>query len=111
MVGENAQMLSEQIDEEKGKTTGKKLPSVDKETEIPFSAPVKMRGLEVTDIQVLVVAQRPKAALFGRVNDFPLSECVKATSSYFGNGVDKIQEGKESRRGMYHTKEHIRRLY
>lgn len=111
MVGENAKMLSEQIDEEKGKTTSGKLPSADEETEIPFSAPVKMRGLEVTDIQVLIVAQRPKAAVFGLVNYFPMSECVKTTSSYFGSGIDKIQEAKESKRGMYHTKEHIRRLY
>ena len=48
MVGENAKVLSKQIEEQKGKITRMFL---DEETEISFWTPAKKRGQELTDVQ------------------------------------------------------------
>jgi hypothetical protein len=96
MVGENVKMLCEQIEKEKDKTTT-----------------VKMRGLELTDIQIFVATQSLGCALFGRGNDTPTSEGGEGTS-YSGSGIDKIQEGDvSSKRGAmyFQRKEHMRRWH
>jgi hypothetical protein len=112
MVGENAKMLCEQIEEEKGKITNERLLSVDEETEISFWTPAKMRGLELTDIQIFVATQRLECALFGRGNDTPTSEGGEGTS-YSGSGIGKVQDGKVSKRGAiyFQTKEHMWRWH
>jgi hypothetical protein len=63
MVGENAKMLYEQIEEEKGKLRSERLLLADEETEISFWTPTKMKGLELTDIQIFVATQRLGRAL------------------------------------------------
>jgi hypothetical protein len=112
MVGENAKMLCEQIAEEKGKITSERLLSVDEETEISFWTPAKMRGLELTDIQIFVAAQRLECALFCRGNDTPTSEGGEGTS-YSGSGIGEVQDGKVSKRGAiyFQTKEHMWRWH
>lgn len=80
MVGENAKMLYEQIEEEKGKLRSERLLLADEETEISFWTPTKMKGLELTDIQIFVATQRLGRALLGRGNDTPTSEGGKCTS-------------------------------
>ena len=112
MIGENAKMLCEQIEKEKGKITGERLLSPDEETEISFWAPAKMRGLELMDIQIFVAAQRLGCILFGRRNDnTSTSEGGEGTSSYSGNGIGKIQDGTVSKRGAayFQMKDHMRR--
>jgi hypothetical protein len=80
MVGENAKMLYEQIEEEKGKLRSERLLLADEETEISFWTPTKMKGLELTDIQIFVATQRLGRALPCRGNDTPTSEGGKGTS-------------------------------
>jgi hypothetical protein len=113
MVGENAKMLCEQIEEEKGKISSERLLSEEEETEISFCTPSKMRGLEVTDIRIFKTTQRPGGALFGHSSDILTSEGGEGTSSYSGSEIGKIQDGKISRRGTvyFHTKEHMRRWH
>lgn len=66
VVGENAKMFSQQIEEEKGKMVSKRVLSADEEIEISFSARGKIRGLQVTDIGTFVAIQRSRGALSGR---------------------------------------------
>jgi hypothetical protein len=78
-------MLNEQIEDEKAKITSERLLSADEETEISFWTPVKMRGLEATDIRIFVDTQRSGGALFGRGNVNLTSEGGEGTS-YPGRG-------------------------
>jgi hypothetical protein len=112
MVGENAKMLGEQIEDEKGKIASERLLSSDEETEISFCNPPKMRGLEVKDILIFVATQRPGGALFGHGNCIVKSKGSEGIS-YSGSGIGKIQDGKVSRFGAvyFHTKEHMRRWH
>jgi len=91
-VGDNVKMLCEQIEKEKGKITSERLLSADEGTEISFWTLAKMRGLELTDIQIFVATQRLGRTLFGRGNDTPTSEGGEGTS-YSGSGIGKIQDG------------------
>ena len=113
IVGENVKMLCEQIEAKKGTIPGEGLLSTDAETEISFWIPVKMRGLELTDIHTFAATCRIGRALFGRGNDTPTSKGGKGTS-YSGTGIDKIQDGKVSSRRdtiYFQTKEHMRRWH
>jgi len=113
MVGENVKMLCEQIEAKKGKIPGKGLLSTDGETEISFWTPIKMRGLELTDIHIFAATRRLGHALFGRGNDTPTSEGGKGTS-YSGTGIDKIQDGNVSSKRdtiYFQTKEYMRRWH
>jgi hypothetical protein len=112
MVGENAKMLCEQIEEEKGKITSERLLSANEKTEISFWTPAKMRGLELTDIQIFVATQRLGRALFGRGNDIPTSEGGEGTS-YSGSGIGNIQGGKVTKHGAiyFQTKEQMGRWH
>ena len=80
MVGENVEMLCEQIEKEKDKTTSERMLSTDAKTKISFWTTVKMRGLELMDIRIFVATQSLGRALLGRGNDTPTSEGGKGTS-------------------------------
>src|SRR5918996_1281221 len=107
MVGENAKVLSKQIEEQKGKITRMFL---DEETEISFWTPAKKRGQELTDVQILVATKRLRHSLFGSGNDTPTSEGGEGTS-YSGSGIGKIYDEKVSKSEAiyFQTKEHMRR--
>jgi hypothetical protein len=105
-------MLCEQIEKEKAKIPSERLLSADEETEIPFWTTIKMRGLELTDIQKSAATQRVGRALFGRGNDNPTSG--GEGTSYSGSGIDEIQYGKaSSKRGAmyFQRKEYMRRRH
>ena len=109
MVGENAKMLCKQIEEKEGKITSDRLLSAGEETEF-FWTPTKMRGLELTDIQIFVAPQRRGSALLGCRRDTPTSEGGEGTL-YSGSGIGEIHDGKVSKSEAiyFQTKEHIRR--
>jgi hypothetical protein len=112
IVGENAKMLSEQIEEEKGKLVSERVLSIEEETEFSFSVIGKIRGLQVRGIGTFVAAKRPGGASSGRSN-VVLASKYGENASYSARGIDKVQDRRVSwPEAVYsHTTEHMRRWH
>jgi hypothetical protein len=112
VVGENAKLLREQIDEEKGKIVSERVLSADEETEISFSARGKIRGLQMTDIGTFVATQRSGGALSGRGN-VVLTSTYSENASYYRRGIGKVLDRRVSwpQAIYFHIKEHMRRWH
>ena len=112
VVGENAKMLREQIEEGKCKMVSERVLSADEETEISFSVRGNIRGLQATDIGNFLDTMRAGGALSGHGNVVLISEYSENTS-YSDRGICKVRDRSVSwpEAVYFHTTENIRRWH
>jgi hypothetical protein len=112
LVGENAKMLREQIEEEKCKIVSERVLSSDEETEISFSVRGNIRGLQATDIGNFLDTMRAGGALSGHGKVVLISEYSENTS-YSESGISKVRDRSVSwpEAVYFHTTENIRRWH
>ncbi len=113
LVGENAKMLREQIEEEKCKIVSERVLSSDEETEISFSVRGNIRGLQATDIGNFLDTMRAGGGALSGHGKVVLISKYSENTSYSDRGISKVQDRSVSwpEAVYFHTTENIRRWH